>query len=300
VFEAYKVAAHFRRLGTPVVMGGLHVSSMPDEALRHCDAVVVGEGGNVWPHMLDDFKRGSLKPVYHARAHGEFDLAHAPMPRFDLLDLTKYKAHYKQLMRELAKEDLRWFTESDLSVADDPDLLSMMRDAGCQQVLIGLESPRPASLRGIDLKSDWKARRRDGYLTAIERIQSHGITVNGCFILGLEGDTPTVFDELFSFVRESGLYEVQVTMLTPFPGTPLYRQLLEQGRIIEPGNWNLCTLFDLNIIPGGMTPEELQQGFLRLVGSLYSDKETSRRRRAFHKRRVAGRRMNKPQLQPMA
>jgi radical SAM superfamily enzyme YgiQ (UPF0313 family) len=260
VFEAYKVAAHFRALGVPVVMGGLHVTAAPDEAMKHCDAIVIGEGENVWPSLLDDFSRGNLKRVYQARDHGEFDLAAAPMPRFDLLDPDKYnritvqtsrgcphkcefcassilltpryklkpvdkviaeiraikaiwprpfiefaddnsfvhKAHYKELMRELAKEDLRWFTESDLAVAEDPELLGLMRDAGCEQVLIGFESPRVSSLAGIELAADWKARRRDRYLGAIKRIQSHGITVNGCFILGLDGDTPEVFDEVFS------------------------------------------------------------------------------------------------------
>lgn len=355
IFEAYKVAAHFRKLGVPVVMGGLHVTAAPDEAKQHCDTIVIGEGENIWPELLDDFTRGNLKPVYQARDRGEFDLAIAPMPRFDLLDPAKYnritvqtsrgcphkcefcassilltpryklkpvekviaeiraikaiwphpfiefaddnsfvhKEHYKHLMRELAKEDIRWFTESDLAVADDPELLDLMRDAGCEQILIGLESPRSSSLSGIETAANWKARRRDRYLGAIERIQSHGITVNGCFILGLDGDTPDVFDEVFAFVRESGLYEVQVTLLTPFPGTPLYQRLLGEGRIIEPGNWNLCTLFDHNVIPKGMTLEELRTGFLGLVGKLYSAEETKRRRKAFHKRRLAEKRKPK-------
>lgn len=351
IVEAYKVADHFRALGSTVVMGGLHVTALPMEALGHCDAVAVGEGENVWPKMLDDFRRGSLQKIYQAKDHGGFDLGSAPLPRFDLLDPEKYnritvqtsrgcphkcefcassilltpryklkpvekvmreiraikeiwkhpfiefaddnsfvhKGHYKRLMRELAGEDLHWFTETDIAVADDPELLSMMRDAGCQQVLIGLESPRSGSLEGIDLASNWKARKRDRYLEAIERIQSHGITVNGCFILGLDGDCPEVFDEVATFVRESGLYEVQVTLFTPFPGTPLYQRLLQEERIPEPGNWNLCTLFDLNLIPKQMTREELQQGFLKLVSTLYSDEETARRKRAFHKRRLQAR-----------
>lgn len=355
IFEAYKVAAHFRALGVPVVMGGLHVTAVPDEATGHCDAIVVGEGEKVWPLVLDDFTRGCLKRVYQARDLGEFDLAHAPMPRFDLLDPEKYnritvqtsrgcphkcefcassilltpryklkpvakviaeiraiksiwpkpfiefaddnsfvhKSHYKELMRELAKEDIRWFTESDLAVAEDPELLGLMADAGCEQILIGLESPLASSLSGIELAADWKARRRDRYLGAIERIQNHGITVNGCFILGLDGDTPDVFDAVFSFVRESGLYEVQATLLTPFPGTPLYRRLLDEGRVIEPGNWNLCTLFDHNIMPRNMTLDELREGFLRLVGMLYTREETTRRRKNFHKRRLADKRKRK-------
>jgi radical SAM superfamily enzyme YgiQ (UPF0313 family) len=98
--------------------------------------------------------------------------------------------HYKRLLREMVKEDLRWFTEADLSVARNDNLLGLMRDSGCQQILIGLESPRKTSLEGVETRSNWKARQRDHYQAAIEKIQSYGITVNGCFILGLDGDTP--------------------------------------------------------------------------------------------------------------
>ena len=74
-------------------------------------------------------------------------------------------------------------------------MLGLMRDSGCQQVLIGLESPGRMSLEGIELKTNWKAHQQDAYAAAIAKIQSYGITVNGCFILGLDGDAPEVFDE---------------------------------------------------------------------------------------------------------
>src|SRR5439155_23656784 len=270
------------------------VTSMPEEAREHCTSVVIGEGEPLWPEVLKDFQAGGLKPFY-ARPHGGFDLRDAPMPRFDLLDPTKYnritvqtsrgcphkcefcassilltpyyklkpiekviaeiheikriwprpfiefaddnsfvsRDHYKRLLRLLARENLRWFTEADVRVAEDDELLALMRDSGCQQVLIGLESPRRASLDGVELKTNWKARHQDEYHAAIAKIQSYGVTVNGCFILGLDGDTPEVFDDVFEFVKESGLYEVQVTFLTAFPGTPLYARLKREGRIIR-------------------------------------------------------------------
>jgi radical SAM superfamily enzyme YgiQ (UPF0313 family) len=156
-----------------------------------------------------------------------------------------------------------------------------MRDSGCQQVLIGLESPRQAGLEGIELNSDWKSRQLDSYKASIEKIQSHGITVNGCFIFGLDGDTPEIFDQVLQFVRESGLYEVQVTFLTPFPGTPLYERLKREDRILRDQAWELCTLFDINFKPKQMTIAQLQQGFLSLAKQIYSSEETSNRRRKF-------------------
>jgi len=341
--EAWQVADFYRGKNIPVVMGGIPVSSLPEETKEHCASVVIGEGEPLWPAVLDDFERGRLQAFYVQTPRGGFDLREAPMPRFDLLDPDKYnritvqtsrgcphkcdfcassilltpryklkpvekviaeiheikkiwprpfiefaddnsfvhREHYKRLLRELSKEKLRWFTEADVKVAEDDDLLGLMRDSGCQQILIGLESPRKLSLEGVELNNNWKARQRDNYLAAIQKIQSYGVTVNGCFILGLDGDTPEVFDEVFNFVKESGLYEVQVTFLTAFPGTPLYQRLKEEGRVIRDKAWELCTLFDINITPKNMTVAQLQSGFLKLVKRLYSGDETSARRRKF-------------------
>lgn len=343
IYEAYDLADRYRALGVPVVMGGLHVSAVPEEAKEHCTSVVIGEGEPIWPELLRDLERGELKPYYQSRLPGGYSLRDAPTPRFDLLDPTRYnrltvqtsrgcphrcefcassilltphykvkpienilreihaikqiwpkpfiefaddnsfrhRAHSLELLRALANEDLRWFTETDIQVAEDDELLQGMRDAGCQQVLIGLESPRRASLTGLELKRDWKARHQESYLRSIAKIQSYGITVNGCFILGLDGDTPEVFDDVLQFVRQSGLYEVQITFLTPFPGTPLYRRLKAEGRLVRDGAWELCTLFDVNLRPRGMTADQLQSGFIRLARTLYSTEETRQRRQNF-------------------
>jgi len=346
ISEAYNVADFYKRRNTPVVMGGLHVSSAPEEAREHCSSVVVGEGEQLWPEVLKDFESGNLKPFYRQLIPGGYDLREAPLPRFDLLDPDKYNritvqtsrgcphkcefcassilltsryklkpvekviaeiraikriwprpfiefaddnsfvntAHYKRLLRELAREKLRWFTEADLNVAKDDELLGLMRDSGCQQILVGLESPRRSSLDGVELNGNWKLRQQEHYQAAIAKIQSYGITVNGCFILGLDGDTPEIFEHVFNFVKESGLYEVQITFLTAFPGTPLYRRLKQEGRLIRERAWELCTLFDINIRPKNMSVAELQAGFLGLGKRLYSAEETGERRRKFKSR----------------
>ena len=154
-----------------------------------------------------------VKPVEKVIAEIHAIKAIWPRPFIEFADDNSFvhREHYKHLLRELAPEKLRWFTETDVRVAEDDELLGLMRDSGCQQVLIGLESPRRASLEGMELKNNWKVRHQDYYRDAIAKIQSYGITVNGCFILGLDGDTPEVFDDVLAFVRDSGLYEVQVT-----------------------------------------------------------------------------------------
>jgi radical SAM superfamily enzyme YgiQ (UPF0313 family) len=86
---------------------------------------------------------------------------------------------------------------------------------------------------------------------------------------------------VLEFVRASGLYEVQVTFLTPFPGTPLYHRLRTEDRLIRPEAWELCTLFDINILPKQMSVAQLQRGFLDLVRQLYAEDETRQRRQRF-------------------
>ena len=200
------------------------------------------------------------------------------------------KAWGKELCRQLAPLGVRWFTETDVSVAGDPELLDLMRASGCRQVLIGLESPAGRVLDGVESRSNFKARTAAGYMDAVRRIQSHGITVNGCFILGLDGHTPAIFEEVLTFARAAPLYDVQITVLTAFPGTPLYARLAREGRVLEQGRWDLCTLFDVNYEPRGMTAQQLKEGMYWLTERLYSDECTEFRRRGFFAERRRARR----------
>ena len=342
ISEAYALSEGFHAIGIPVVMGGLHVTSLPAEALLHCDSIVIGEGELVWANVVDDAAKGELRPVYDGRTCG-YAFQDTPIPAYHLLDIDRYNRltvqtsrgcphhcefcassvlltdlykqkpvervlaevdaikaiwkhpfiefaddnafvnhkYWKELLPELAKRKVRWFAETDLSVSRDPVLLDMMADSGCAQVLIGLESPVPTGLDGIEIKNNWKRKRFGEYRDAIDRIQSRGISVNGCFIIGLDGHTPDIFDEVIDFVKDSGLLEVQVTILTPFPGTPLYERLGHENRLLYPGDWNRCTLFDLNFRPSDMSVEELTSGFRRMAAELYGDELTAERKARF-------------------
>jgi radical SAM superfamily enzyme YgiQ (UPF0313 family) len=108
--------------------------------------------------------------------------------------------------------------------------------------------------------------------------------VNGCFVLGLDGDDGGIFERVYSFAEETELHEVQVTVLTAFPGTPLYARLKREGRILEDRRWDKCTLFDVNFRPAGMSPEELASGFKKLVVKLYSEESRNNRRASFVRR----------------
>src|SRR5262249_25960252 len=147
--------------------------------------------------------RYKLKPVDKVIAELEEIQRIWPRPFIEFADDNSFvhREHYKALLRRMLPMRLRWVTETDVRVAEDDELVGLMRDSGCQQVVIGLESPRRASLDGVELKSNWKACQQEAYRAAIGKIQSYGITVNGCFILGLDGDTPAVFEDVLQFVR---------------------------------------------------------------------------------------------------
>lgn len=193
------------------------------------------------------------------------------------------RKHAKRLLRALIPEGIRWFTECDISVARDDELLGLLRDSGCAQVLIGLESTSREALHGVEQKSDWKARQIGTYASAIRKIQDHGVSVNGCFVLGLDESGIESFAAVRDFVVSSGLYEVQVTIQTAFPGTPLYSRLREENRLLKPDAWELCTLFDVNFRPNRMTVAELEENFVWLVSELYSDRATRARRRRYYR-----------------
>ena len=152
------------------------------------------------------------------------------------------------------------------------------------QILIGLESPS-SGLDGLEHKANWKLKQRESYQRAIETIQDAGVTVNGCFVLGLDGDGPEVFEAVAEFVTESGLFDVQITVMTPFPGTPLYDRLLADGRLLEPEAWERCTMFDVNVRPAQMSPETLQHELVELGRRLYTTEQRTARRNAFYSHR---------------
>ena len=228
------------------------------------------------------YGRYRIKPVAQVIAEIDAILKIWPSPFIEFADDNTFvdKSWAKAFVRELRTRRVRWFTETDVSLADDSELLELLAGSGCQQVLVGLESVRRPGLERID-RANWKMKRRDTYERFIDEVQGRGITVNGCFIVGLDSDTPDVFPEIADFVKRTGLLECQITVLTPFPGTRLYERLKAEGRLLRDEYWDRCTLFDVNFRPKGMSVDELESGLRWLFSQLYSSAEQTRRRRHF-------------------
>ena len=136
---------------------------------------------------------------------------------------------------------------------------------------------------GLEQRSNWKARKVDSYLEAIRKIQDRGVRVNGCFVLGLDSTGTESFEEIWNFVQQSGLYDIQITVQTAFPSTPLYTRLKQEGRILRDEAWDLCTLFDVNFQPAKMSVAELEAGLRNLISRIYDDDVVAARRAAFQR-----------------
>ena len=194
-----------------------------------------------------------------------------------------------RLARRIGEFGLRWFTETEVTVADHEDLLEALAASGCRQLLVGLEALDVRTVAGLEDRA-FKRTRVPDYADAVRRIQSHGISVNGCFVLGADDEAPGAVGRIARFARAAGLAEVQVTVLTPFPGTPLYARLLAQGRILRPGDWGGATLFDVTFEPAQGTVEDLEASLRDAFRLLYAPQVVKARRRAFHRQVRQGRR----------
>jgi len=174
-------------------------------------------------------------------------------------------ARAKRLFEALIPLKLRWVGQSDLSLARDPELLALAARSGCQAMFIGLESLSQDSLRaarkGPNTGADMGA--------SIDTIHRAGVEIIGSFVLGLDGDDRDTFARTVAFTQRHKLVAAQFSVLTPFPGTPIYEQLEREGRILH-RDWSRYTMSNVVFRPQHMTSLELQQGREYVYSRFYS------------------------------
>jgi radical SAM superfamily enzyme YgiQ (UPF0313 family) len=324
--RAYELAAAFRARGIAVVLGGPHVTLVPEDARPHADALVVGFAEASWPRLLRDFAAGALEPRYD---QGEsLSLAGAPFARRDLIPSGRYltdsvfeatrgcihdcefcvvpsawgrrpyrrpvdevceeirrhiartgarklifvdlnliadRSHALALFRGLTPLQVEWYGLSTTLIAQDTELLEAARTSGCRGLLVGFESIVPQNL----CESRKTFNRPQHYARVVERLHEYGIAVYGCFVFGMDQDGPEVFEETVRFVIDVGVDLPRFANLTPFPGTPLFRRLEGEGRILT-RNWELYDGQHVVFQPRGMSAAELEQGTRSAWRSAYA------------------------------
>lgn len=163
-----------------------------------------------------------------------------------------------ELAEGLAPLNVRWASMSSIDTADDEDFLKFLYESGYRASLVGFESTNPENLRSVRKRVN---TIRD-YGEALERMHRAGISVIGAFILGLDHDTPESIRDMVDTLTDIKLDMATFSILTPFPGTPLFDRMEEEGRILH-RDWSRYTAGQVVFQPQQMSPRELQEIYER-------------------------------------
>ncbi|MCI5223236.1 MAG: radical SAM protein, partial [Candidatus Electrothrix sp. AR4] len=188
------------------------------------------------------------------------------------LNLVSDKKYATALFQALIPLKVRWFGLSTVLIGHDPELMILMARSGCRGLLLGLETVSEASLG--DAQKQFNASI--DYKQLIQDLHDLGITVNGCFAFGLDHDTPEVFEATVQFAVDAGIDLPRFSILTPFPGTPLYHRLEAEGRILTK-NWELSYGQHVVFQPRNMRVSQLAEGHERAWKQVYGWKAMAQR-----------------------
>jgi radical SAM superfamily enzyme YgiQ (UPF0313 family) len=157
-----------------------------------------------------------------------------------------------------------FITEASLNLADDVELMQLMKDAGFRSVFLGIETPDVSGL----IATNKLQNTRRSLLESVAVIQSYGIEVMGGFILGFDTDHEDIFDRMVEFIQTSGIPIAMVGLLQAMPGTQLFRRLRGEGRIVDAGGGNNTSL-RLNFLPH-MDATQLMEGYRSVLKRIYA------------------------------
>ncbi|HEU4411988.1 MAG TPA: radical SAM protein [Polyangiaceae bacterium] len=230
---------------------------------NRCDFCYLSTGGLDMPYRTLD----------EARVAAEFEATGEPYGVFIDNNLGSRPAYLRRLCRALAPLEKIWSAAVTLDVTDDPALVREMALAGCTGVFVGFESLTDENLRDARKKTP----RADEYARRIGVFHDHGIQVNGSFVLGFDHDGPDVFDRTVRWVESTRLECATFHVLTPYPGTPLFRRLEAEGRILH-RDWSLYDTAHVVFRPARMSADELERGYASCYERLFSHGSIWRRR----------------------
>lgn len=200
------------------------------------------------------------------------EIKHLPQKIFMFYDmsLTIDPAYTKQLFTKMKALNKRFFCNGNINVlAQDPSFVKLSKQAGCIGWLVGFESFQQQTLESIGKSTN----KVNDYKKGVDLIHSQNMMVIGDFMFGFDTDEPTVFDSTLSMIKKLKIDAADFTIVTPFPGTPLFNQFQKEGRLLTT-NWQKYTMFNPVFQPKQMTPKQLKNGVSKLYKQFYSPKQT--------------------------
>ena len=331
--RAYEIAQVYKKRKIKVIIGGIHASMLPDEALQFTDAVVIGEAEGIWEKVIRDFESDKLSPKYIGPQINleQFKIT----PRRDLLhpdylwqpvqtsrgcpfncyfcSVTKYLGkEYRQRSAQAVLDELedikgeyiafvddnligyspgnkkravelfegiigrklnkKWWMQASINTADDERIIELAAQAGCMFVFIGFETIRRDSLKDMKKVINLKIGI-DNYKKVVDVFHKHGIGVMGAFIIGNDYESSLYYKELAKFLIHSGIDIVQISILTPLPGTQLMEQLQNESRLVYqdyPMDWNKYRFSYIVHQPEGIDEKNIYIGDNHIKKQLYS------------------------------
>ena len=171
-------------------------------------------------------------------------------------NLGSKKTYLYELSAALAPLKITWSAAVTIDVTDDPQLVSSMAASGCTGVFVGFESLNEDSLMNTGKRSP----KPDDYARRVQMLQDQGIQVNGSFVLGFDHDHPDVFEKTMRWIERVKLESANFQILTPYPGTPLFKEMESAGRLLHT-NWDLYDTGNVVYQPKNMTADELANGY---------------------------------------
>jgi len=328
--HAYKIADTYRKRKIPVILGGIHVSVNPVEALRHADSVCIGEAEELWDEILSDVQKGELKERYYNP--NPTDLSKVPILKREFVNSSKYLytnvvvasrgcpfscefcynsceyVHHKyrnrkiedvieeikslktkhimfiddnfigninwtrSFLKEIKPLKLKWNAAVSANIWHHLDLLDEMSQCGCQSLFIGFESINKRSTDNVNKHQNHSI----DYEKLIKEIHARKMMVNASFVFGLDYDGPDTFKNTLDWLVKNKVETMTAHILTPYPGTQLYKRFMEENRIID---FNLSNYNTSHVVfkPKNMTPDELMKGYLWIYKEFYSLKNIIKR-----------------------
>jgi radical SAM superfamily enzyme YgiQ (UPF0313 family) len=186
--------------------------------------------------------------------------------------ITANRDYALELFSAMAPLEKSWFSQCNVGIAGDEELLALAARSGCRGLFIGFESLSQEGLRS------WKKRANLGrdYVDAVRRLHREGIAVQAAFVFGGDDDGPDVFARTLDFLLEANIECLQATRLTPFPGTPLFEEMDQQGRILDK-DWSHYDFGHVVFEPAGMSRETLDRGVAWVQKEFYARRRIARR-----------------------
>ncbi|MCL6588837.1 MAG: B12-binding domain-containing radical SAM protein [Firmicutes bacterium] len=333
--EANKIKEEFGPV--PVIVGGHHVTHLPEEALYFVDVVVRGEAESVWPKILDDLKSGNLQAIYDGTQFTvDISAPDFPIPDVSLVQQPqKYASftvgtsrgcinncpfcdmqafygkkpvrfrNYAHLEKEinslpkrpsltfaddnilndrerairlahiLGDSGMAWICNTDIRIADDPELLNLFAKKGCFMIAIGFESIDKEAIKYVGKA---KVNLPENYGRQIKNIHAAGLSIYAQLMFGIPGTKyPDTFQRTIDWLKTNGIEFAQMSITTPLPGTALRQRMIKENRLLTAGafgrpiSWDDYDFTHVVYSPEGITPEQLQRGFHWAWNEFYGD-----------------------------